>query len=90
MEYRLPLCWRISKAEDFTGFFMYFDASREVPALRALTEDEKSLTLDKHGSVSELIRSDQLEDQDGCNGASRSLRGPSFVQLDFIREVSDE
>ena len=69
MEFRESLSWRVFR-DDSGAHYMYFDASREAPGVRELTEDEKSLTLDKQRSVSGLIRSDQLELLDGCTSAS--------------------
>jgi len=54
------------RADDSSGVFLYFDASRETPVLRDLTEAEKIDRLDKLSSVSELSRVDQPEEIDGC------------------------
>jgi len=81
MGYREPLSWRVLKAPDVHGFFMYFDGSREAPGVRDLTEDEKSATLDSFRSVSGLIRSDSPEEIDGCE-----LVGP--VAQRVLRQLS--
>ena len=86
--WRVPLLWRMSKAEDSSGFFMYFDASREMPGVRELTEDEKSLTLDKQRSVRGLIRSDQLELEDGCEAEEAVSEAPSSF-LETLWEGTD-
>ncbi len=67
-EFRSPLSWRVAQLEGGgpEDCVVYFDASREAVGIRDLTEGEKSLTLDKLGSVSGLIRSDQPENIDGC------------------------
>ena len=67
------------KADDRPGWFMYFDAELEAPAVRDLTADEKIRTLDKPGSVSGLIRSDQFELIDGCVAPRAPARGAPFV-----------
>ncbi len=58
----------MTRAEDRSGFFMYFDASREMPGLRGLTEDEKIAYLDSVRSVSGIGRGRGPADvQDGCD-----------------------
>ncbi len=44
--------WRVYKAEDLPGWYMYFDASREVPGVRDLTKAEKKAIVDTPISVS--------------------------------------
>ena len=78
--------WRISVPDQGPGLFVWFDPENERLSLRDLSEDEKVVTLDKLSSVSGLIRSDQAEESDGCNGALRK-ESPSFVQYSFLEEV---
>ncbi len=61
MEEKPVRLWRISRPDQGPGLFVWFDPEVERLTLRDLTEDEKSVTLDKLGSVSGSIRSDQLE-----------------------------
>ncbi len=70
--------WRVTPAQDMYGWYVYFDASRELLTLRDLTEDEISANLDKLSSVSGSIRSDYPEESDGCDGPGDSLQGLLF------------
>ncbi len=79
--------WRVMRPDSGPGLFVWFDPDTELLTLRDLTEDEKSVTLDKLGSVSGLLHDDHSEVSDGCAGAQGSSLGPSFVQLDL--EVDD-
>ena len=75
-------------AGDVDGYFVYFDASREAVGVRDLTDDEKSVTLDKQVSVSGLIRSDQAEESDGCEHVSAPLRRV-LLQLDLMDLIEE-
>ena len=67
--------------EDMHGFFMYFDALRECPGVRELTEDEKSAYLDSVVSVSAVERErDQIDLIDGCEGEHRLVLPPSLLE----------
>ena len=46
--------WRISRADPW-GLHLWFDPSCEVVMLRPLTDEEKGVRLDMHGSVSALL-----------------------------------
>ena len=50
--------WRVGYAEGMHGVHVWFDPNRERLTLRDLTEEEKSVILDKLSSVSGLIRSE--------------------------------
>ena len=56
--------WRISRAAPF-GLHLWFDPDLEVPSLRDLTDEEKSVRLDMPISVSESLSS---SDHDGESG----------------------
>ena len=72
------LSWRIFRDNPGGEHYMYFDARREVPGIRVLTEEEMSVRLDKLGSVSGSIRSDQLELVDACDGPDNEGPPSSF------------
>ncbi len=74
MGFRDAKSWRVMR-DDAGDHYMYFDASTECPATRELTEAEKIARLDKLGSVRGMVRSDQLELEDGCDGPRESLEG---------------
>ena len=46
--------WRISRADPF-GLHLWFDPDCEVVSIRPLTDEEKGVRLDMHGSVSGLL-----------------------------------
>ncbi len=68
--YREALSWRIMRGDRAGDHFMYFDAAREVPAVRELTEDENLRRLDKLVSVS-AVETDYFQTDlvDGCDGS---------------------
>ena len=76
MDFRDSLSWRIYR-NDAAEHYMFFDAAREVPGTRILTEGERSAYLDSVGSVSAVdLDLDQLELLNGCK-VSSSLETPS-------------
>ena len=79
--------WRCLQAQDEHGVMVYFDPRKERLTLRDLTEDEKSVRLDKLSSVSGLIRSDQLELLHGCEGPFEG--GAPQSVLDTLWEGTD-
>ena len=83
MSWCTPRMWRMKKAdEDEHGFFMYFDALREAPAVRALTEGERIAYLDSVVSVSAVERErDEIDLIDGCEGQLSQL--PPSVSEDL-------
>jgi len=74
--------WRVMESEDRCGFLVWFDPRSELLTLRDLTADEKSVILDRHGSVSDLIRFDQPGEVDTKRQDHRS--DPSFFQLNLF------
>ncbi len=63
--------WRVVGPDSGPGLFVWFDPALERLTLRDLTEGEKFANLDKHRSVSGLIRSDQSERSDGCDSEAK-------------------
>ncbi len=58
--------WRISVASPF-GLHLWFDPDCEVVSIRPLTDEEKGVRLDMHGSVSASLineRHDALTDSE--------------------------
>jgi len=78
-DFRVPRGWRISQGPGACDFHMYFDAMTEVPGVRALTADEKAVTLDSVSSVSALPDDDDPEE--GLGDSS------SFMQLPLGLEI---
>ncbi len=74
--------WRCFKAEDHHGWFVWFDPETELLTLRDLTEDEKSDTLDKLGSVSDLSppRVSLGDQMDAFGGSDVSEPPPLFLE----------
>ena len=82
--------WRCFGTRGQPGLHVWFDPRTELLTLRDLTEDEKSVTLDKLSSVSAVGLAGLAEELDGCEqGLESSSRDPSFVQLDLMKEVDD-
>ena len=87
MDFRDASSWRILR-DDRGDHFMYFDAAREAPCLRDLTEDEKSVTLDKLVSVSGLSTpSGKLGDQMDAFGPQDEVLGPD-PQAGFVEAMT--
>ena len=80
--------WRCFGTPGQPGLHVWFDPRTEILILRDLTMAEKLATLDKPGSVSGSIRSDQAEISDGCDGPAPSGCRPSFMQLPLDLEES--
>jgi hypothetical protein len=75
----------MARPESGPGLLVWFDPDTELVSLRDLTEDEKSLTLDKQRSVSGLIRSDHAEIIDGCDVPEGDSLG-----LDLFTSLGDD
>ena len=88
MDFRGAPSWRVFRHEDDGQYYMYFDASRETPGVRDLTEDEKSARLDKLVSVSGLVTpSGMLRDQmDAFQDPRAVLEGPGPLFLETLWE----
>ncbi len=62
--------WRCFRTRGQSGLHVWFDPSEEVLTLRDLTDEEKSVTLDKRSSVSGMFPEGHSEESDGCEGSS--------------------
>ena len=74
--------WRCYKAEDHHGWFVWFDPEVERLTLRDLLADEKSDTVDKLGSVSDLspARVNLGDQMDALGGSPVGEPPPSFLE----------
>ena len=59
--------WRVKVAEDLQGMYVWFDPNEEAVSLRDLTDHEKAVILDMHGSVSALGEGEEVCELDGCD-----------------------
>ena len=73
---------------DAGDHFMFFDASRELPGVRDLTEVERAAYLDSDCSVSGLFVDSESKEINGCEHVSGPLRRV-LRQLSLFGGVED-